>query len=427
MTMSDVRDERIQGTTPGPSLEEVLSNENVWAAWKAVKANDGAPGVDGMNVEKTAEHLRRHSQEIWKKVREGTYVPGAILAVEIPKANGGTRKLGIPNVQDRLIQQALHQVLSPRWEPLFSDNSYGFRPNRSAHDAIRRARDIVMSGRNWVVDIDLKSFFDEVNHDILMRELRREITDKRLLKLIGRYLTAPMVEKDGSRTKRTKGTPQGGPLSPLLANIYLTPLDKELERRQLPFTRYADDVAIYAGSRRAAERILSDIIEWIEKNLKIPVNRDKSKCGKSDDTAYLGITIHSDGEMEVETKRVERMKAKVRTLWDARQNLTSNQLRDQWWKFATGWWNYFQIATQRRNVADTAGWIRRHMRKCFWIRWHSDAGRRKALMALGIKGEMLRWVKTSRGAWCMAKSTLMHKALNNQTLTKYGLIVPWSV
>ena len=355
MNMSDVRDEQIQGTAPDPSLEEVLSNENVWAAWKAVKANDGAPGVDGMNVEKTAEHLRKHGQEIWEKVRQGTYTPGAILAVEIPKANGGMRKLGIPNVQDRLIQQALHQVLSSRWEPRFSNNSYGFRPNRSAHDAIRRARDIVMSGRNWVVDIDLKSFFDEVNHDILMRELRKVITDKRLLRLIGRYLTAPMVEKDGTRTKRTKGTPQGGPLSPLLANIYLTPLDEELEKRQLPFTRYADDVAIYAGSRRAAERILSDIIEWIEAKLKIPVNRDKSKSGKSDDTAYLGITVHSNGEMEVEAKRVERMKAKARMLWNPWQNLTSAGLRNQWRKFATGWWNYFQLATERRKVGYTAG------------------------------------------------------------------------
>ena len=195
MNMSDVRNEPIQATAPGPSLEEVLNNENVRAAWKAVKATDGAPGVDGMDVQKTAEHLRKHGQEIWEKVRQGTYIPGAILAVEIPKANGGTRKLGIPNVQDRLIQQALHQVLSLRWEPLFSNSSYGFRPNRSAHDAIRRAREIVMSGRIWVVDIDLKSFFDEVNHDILMRELRKEVTDKRILKLIGRYLTAPMVEK----------------------------------------------------------------------------------------------------------------------------------------------------------------------------------------------------------------------------------------
>ena len=427
MNMSDVRDEQIQGTAPDPSLEEVLSNENVWAAWKAVKANDGAPGVDGMNVEKTAEHLRKHGQEIWEKVRQGTYTPGAILAVEIPKANGGMRKLGIPNVQDRLIQQALHQVLSSRWEPRFSNNSYGFRPNRSAHDAIRRARDIVMSGRNWVVDIDLKSFFDEVNHDILMRELRKVITDKRLLRLIGRYLTAPMVEKDGTRTKRTKGTPQGGPLSPLLANIYLTPLDEELEKRQLPFTRYADDVAIYAGSRRAAERILSDIVEWIEKKLKIPVNRDKSKSGKSDNTAYLGITIHSDGEMEVENNRIEHMKAKVRKLWNARQSLTSKQLRDQWRKFASGWWNYFQIATYRRNVVNTASWIRRHIRKCFWIRWHNGTGRTKKLVALGITGRLLQVAKSSRGAWRIAKTPLMHKALNNHTLTKYGLNVPWSV
>jgi group II intron reverse transcriptase/maturase len=427
MNMSDVRNEQKQGITPGPNLEEVTSNENVKAAWDAVKANNGASGIDRMNVKATEEHFRIHGKDIWEKVLQGTYIPGAVRAVEIPKANGGTRKLGIPNVQDRVIQQAIHQVLSSRWEPLFSDHSYGFRPKRSAHDAIREARNIVQSGKKWVVDIDLKSFFDEVNHDILMRELRKVVTDKRILKLVGRYLTTPMVEKDGKRTKRTKGTPQGGPLSPLLANIYLTPLDRELEKRQLPFTRYADDVAIYAGSRRAAERILSDIVEWIEKNLKIPVNRDKSKFGLSDDTAYLGITIHSDGEMEIESKRVERMKDKVRELWDARQNLTSNQLRNQWKRFILGWWNYFQIATNRRNVESLSGWIRRHMRKCFWIRWHSSAGRMAKLAALGIKGQLLMIAKASRGAWRMARTPGMHRALNNRTLTRYGLIVPWQV
>jgi len=210
MNMSDVRNEPIQGTDPNPSLEEVTNNENVWTAWKAVKANRGAPGIDGMDVKATEEHLRIHGKSILGKVLQGTYTPGAVRAVEIPKADGGIRKLGIPNVQDRVIQQALHQVLSSYWEPLFSDNSYGFRPNRSAHDAIREARSTILSGKNWVVDIDLKSFFDEVNHDILMRELRTVVTDKRILKLVGRYLTAPMVEKDGTRSKRTKGTPQGG-------------------------------------------------------------------------------------------------------------------------------------------------------------------------------------------------------------------------
>ena len=427
MNMSDVRNEPIQGTDPNPSLEEVTNNENVWTAWKAVKANRGAPGIDGMDVKATEEHLRIHGKSILGKVLQGTYTPGAVRAVEIPKADGGIRKLGIPNVQDRVIQQALHQVLSSYWEPLFSDNSYGFRPNRSAHDAIREARSTILSGKNWVVDIDLKSFFDEVNHDILMRELRTVVTDKRILKLVGRYLTAPMVEKDGTRSKRTKGTPQGGPLSPLLANIYLTPLDRELEKRQLPFTRYADDVAIYAGSRRAAERILSDIIEWIEKSLKIPVNREKSKFGKSDDTAYLGVTIHSDGEMEVESKRVERMKDRIRELWDARQNLTSDQLRDQWRRFIKGWWNYFRITTNKRKLEKLSGWIRRHMRKCFWLRWHSADGRRAKLVTLGIKGRFLEMAKASRGAWRMAKTPVMHMALNNQTLTKYGFIVPWSV
>lgn len=407
------------------TLETVLARENLKAAWLAVKANDGAAGVDGMDVGRTAQHLKAHWEAIEAKLRAGKYVPAAVRAVEIPKANGGMRTLGIPNVQDRLIQQAIHQVLSPLWEAEFSDSSYGFRAGRSAHEAIRAAQRHIQAGKTWVVDIDLKGFFDEVNHDILMREVGRKVRDKRLLRLIGGYLRAPMRRPDGSQQKRRKGTPQGGPLSPLLANIYLDPLDKELERRGLSFVRYADDIAIFAASERAAQRIMEHVIDWIEKTLKVPVNRDKSRSGPTDQSALLGFRLYADGRLGVSPKAVERMKENVRRLWDAQQSRTSEQLRDQWREYILGWWNYFRIATWRREVEDLSGWIRRHIRKCFWIRWKTPEGRINALRRLGVKGRALGLGYTGLGAWAVARQWTLHQALSNATLRRYGFIIPW--
>ena len=371
-----------------------MRKENLRAAWLAVKANGGAPGVDGLDVEETATHLKKHWEGIEAKLLAGDYKPAAVKAVEIPKPNGGKRQLGIPNVQDRLIQQAIHQSLGPLWEADFSDHSHGFRPNRSAHDAVREAQSYIKAGKKWVVDIDLKSFFDEVDHDKLMHLVRQKVKEKRLLRLIGDYLRAPMAGPDGSKRKRTKGTPQGGPLSPLLANIYLDPLDKELEGRGVSFVRYADDIAIFAASERSAKRILESVIAWIEKHLKVPVNGEKSGSGPTDESALLGFRLYSDGRIGVSPKSIERMKGKVRQLWEARQNLTSEQLREQWRRYISGWWNYFQLADWRREVEDLSGWIRRHMRKCFWQRWKTPRGRLKALRRLGVKGRALAVCRT---------------------------------
>ena len=329
-------------------------------------------------------------------------------------------------MQDRLIQQAIHQKLSDRCESFFSDHSYGFRANRSAHDAARAAREYVRQGKGYVVDIDLKSFFDEVNHDKLMHLLGDHIEDKMLKRVIGRYLRAPIRGVDGTVQKRVKGTPQGGPLSPLLANIYLDPLDKELEQRGLSFVRYADDIAIFLSSARSAERVLASVIEWIEKRLKLPVNREKSGSGPTEESALLGFRIDAKGVISIAPKSVERLKARVRELWEARQNLTSVQLRDQWQRFIRGWWNYFRLADCQWGATNLSGWIRRHMRKCFWLRWRTCRGRRNALKRLGIRGKSLGISYTGKGAWRISGSAVLHRALSNKTLERYGFILPWN-
>lgn len=278
-----------------------------------------------------------------------------------------------------------------------------------------------------MVDIDLRSFFDQVNHDKLMGLVARKVRDKRLLRLIGDCLRAPLRQPDGSQQKRRQGTPQGGPLSPLLANIYLDPLDKELESRGLAFVRYADDVAIFASSQRSAERIYESVVKWIEKHLKVEVNREKSGSGPCDQSSLLGFRLYSDGRIGVAPKAITKLKGKVRELWDARQSLTSEQLRNQWQRYIRGWWNYFQLADRRREVENLSGWIRRHMRKCFWLRWKTPRGRFNALKRLGVKGRSLGNAWCAKGAWPMARHWVMQQSLKNKTLEKHGFIIPWSL
>src|SRR5690606_21977896 len=271
-------------------------------------------------------------------------------------------------------------------------------------------------GKTRVVDIDLKNFFDRIDHDKLMHLLRGRIKDRRLRALIGAYLRAPMQHPDGRREKRWKGTPQGGPLSPLLANICLDPLDKELEKRGVSFVRYADDIAIFAGSQRSAERIYERVVIWIEKNLKLEVNREKSGAGPCGQSSLLGFRIFEDGRVGVSPKSIAKLKEKIRELWDAQQSLTSEQLRNQWQRYIRGWWNYFALADWRREVENLSGWIRRHMRKCFWLRWKTPRGRLNALKRLGIKGRALGQCYSGRGAWPMARHPVLQSALTNRTL-----------
>jgi RNA-directed DNA polymerase len=409
------------------TMEAVLERENLRAAYLAVKANRGAPGIDGMGVGEMKAHLQKHWESIAAKLLGGQYRPAAVRAVEIPKASGGTRRLGIPTVLDRMIQQALQQTLSPTFEEGFSESSYGFRPGRSAHDAVRAAQGYVAAGKSWVVDIDLKNFFDQVNHDRLMGMVAGQVRDKRVLRLIGDYLRAPRQRADGSREARKGGTPQGGPLSPLLANIYLDPLDKELEKRGVAFVRYADDIAIFAGSERAAGRILESVMAWLEKNLGLEVNREKSGAGPSGGSSLLGFRLYEDGRIGVAPKAITRLKERVRGCWEARQSKTSEQLRDQWQSYIRGWWNYFELADWRREVENLSGWIRRHMRKCFWQRWHHPRGRRNALRRLGVRGRALGMAYCGRGAWAMARHVTLQQALKTRTLNGYGFIVPWEI
>ena len=413
--------------TQAITLEQVLSRQTMQQAWKSVKANKGAAGVDRKTIDQTEDHLKRHWIEIRHKIESGEYQPSAVRAVSIPKANGGNRLLGIPTVQDRLIQQALQTVISAELDAQMSPHSYGFRPNRSAHDAVRAASDYVAQGKKWVVDIDLKSFFDQVNHDKLMHQLSGKIADKRILKLIGRYLRAPMRHADGTQTKRLRGTPQGGPLSPLLANLYLTPLDQELTQRGIAFVRYADDIALFVSSKRAAERVLDSVKAWLHKQLDLEVNEDKSGTGQSDESQLLGFRIHQGGNIAPSPNSITRLKQRVRELWDGRQSITLPELRKQWQDYIRGWWNYFGFANWSREVHKLSGWIRRHMRKYFWLRWHNRKGRYNALYRLGIRGRSLGMAGCGRGAWRMAKHVVMHQALTTERLARNGWYLPWKL
>lgn len=402
-------------------MEQILSGDNLHRAHRAVIRNKGAPGVDGITVDAIADHLRQHWPLIRHKLYEVNYQPALLRGVKISKSNGGERLLGIPTVQDRIIQQAVQQQLSTLFEPTFSDYSYGYRPGRSAHDAMRAAQGYVQAGKGWVVDIDISAFFDHVNHDILMHRVSQHVRDKRVLKLIGRYLRAGM-QLDGKVHKRQKGTPQGGPLSPLLANIYLDPLDKELERRGLSFCRYADDLNIYVSSERSAERVYESISQWIEKHLKLTINRDKSGTGRPWERKFLGFQVREDGEIGLAKSSLEAYKARVRQLWDAKKSLTSRQLIEGWRRYVQGWWNYFGITVD--NLAGISSWTRRHMRKCFWQRWHCRRGRIKQLKKLGISSRQLKRVDFHAGAWRAARHPAMHTALNNKRLRQYCLVTP---
>ena len=355
-------------------MEQVVTKENATAAWLAVKRNGGAPGIDRMTTGQLGEHIDKHWETFQAKLLAGTYVPSPVKRVEIPKPDGGTRMLGIPTVVDRWIQQMLLQALQPIFDPAFSEHSYGFRPGRSAHDAIRAAQRYVQGGKNWVVDMDITKFFDHVNHDILMGRVGQVIRDKRVLGLIGKYLRrGALVE--GLVRASVEGTPQGGPLSPLLANIYLDPLDKELEKRGHKFCRYADDCNIYVSSEAAAERTLASVQAWIEKHLRLRVNRDKSGKGKAGERKFLGFRLKRQGQIEAAPEAIERFKAKVRRMWRSCQSKTSKQLRDDWQRYLQGWWGYYRLAEERQSIFRLEGWIRRHIRKCFWLRWHDAAGR----------------------------------------------------
>jgi len=404
-------------------MEAAVADGNYTQALAAVKRNQGAAGMDRMTTAELEPHLQANWWILKDKLLKGTYVPSPVRRVEIPKPNGGTRMLGIPTVQDRFIQQLLLQVLTPVFDPQFSEHSYGFRPGRSAQDAVRAAQQYAQGGKDWVVDIDISKFFDHVNHDILMGRIGKVIRDKRVLQLIGKYLRRGAMV-DGLVEASVEGTPQGGPLSPLLANIYLDALDQELERRGHWYCRYADDCNIYVGSQAAAERTLVSIQTWIEKHLRLQVNAAKSGTGRVWERKFLGFRLDRKKRIGIAPESLERFKSKVREMWDGRRSRTSNQLRDEWSRFVKGWWGYYRLAEARNPVLALEKWVRRHIRKCFWLRWHGGRGRLRRLRRLGVAGRSLGVAASSRGAWRVAAQPELHAALSKSVLRRYGFLMP---
>src|ERR1041385_4956375 len=395
-------------------LEAVVERKNMWLALKQVERDSGAAGVDNMTVGQLRSYLREHWPQLKEELLTGSYQPQPVLKVEIPKPGGkGMRMLGIPTVIDRLLQQALHQVLSPLFEPHFSASSYGFRPQRSAHQAVLKARQYVREGRRWVVDIDLEKFFDRVNHDILMSRLARRIKDKRVLRLIRRYLQAGMMS-NGLTTVRREGTPQGGPLSPLLSNSLLDELDKELERRGHKFCRYADDRNVYVRSRSAGERVKESITKFLEKRLRLKVNEEKSAVGRPWERKFLGysMTWHREPRLKVADNSVKRLKEKLREiLRQGRGRNIGQQIEEELTPLLRGWMNYFRLAEVKGIFEELDSWIRRKLRCVIWRQWKRIFARAKGMMKRGLdKDRAVRSAKNGRGPWWNAGASHMNAA-----------------
>ena len=407
-------------------MEAVVERENMWSALKQVERNSGAAGVDKMTVAQLRAYLRKHWLRIKEELLAGKYQPQPVRKVEIPKPGGkGKRMLGIPTVIDRLIQQALHQVLSPLFEPDFSESSYGFRPNRSAQQAVLKAREYVREGRRWVVDIDLEKFFDRVNHDILMSRLARRIKDKRVLRLIRRYLQAGMMS-DGLTTARREGTPQGGPLSPLLSNILLDELDKELERRGHKFCRYADDCNIYVQSRSAGERVMKSVTRFLERRLRLKVNAEKSAVARPWERKFLGysMTPNREPRLKVAKESVKRLKEKLREIFRRGRGRNLGKLIEgELTPLLRGWMNYFRLAEVKGIFEELDSWIRRKLRGLIWRQWKRPFTRLKGLIQRGLATVQARTsASNGRGSWWNAGAAHMHAAFPKSYFDRCGLL-----
>ena len=405
-------------------MEAVVERGNLKLAYQRVVENKGAAGVDELAVSELKDHLKRHWPTIRARLLAGSYWPMAVRRVDIPKPQGGVRTLGIPTVVDRLIQQALHQVLQPIFEPTFSEASYGFRPGRSAHQALRRAQQYVASGKRWVVDIDLKRFFDQVNHDLLMSKLAVKIGDARVLSLIRRYLEAGMMA-DGLVQPRTEGTPQGGPLSPLLSNILLTDLDRELERRGHAFCRYADDCNIYVASRRAGVELLHSLTGLLAERLKLTVNQAKSAVARPWQRKFLGysMTWHQKPKLRIAASSLTRLTEKVRALLrgaHGRRLATTVQTLNP---VLRGWAAYFKLAETKSALEERDGWIRHKLRSVLWRQWKRPYARARNLMQRGLP-EQRAWRSAcnQRGPWWNAGASHMHAAYPKSWFDSLGLV-----
>jgi RNA-directed DNA polymerase len=405
-------------------MEVVVERSNMRCAYERVVANEGAPGVDGLTVAELKPWLQAH----WAKVRQalwtGESMPSAVRKVEIPKPQGGVRTLGIPTVVDRLIQQALHQVLQPLFEPEFSESSYGFRPGRNAHQAVEAAQSYVAEGKRWVVDFDLEKFFDRVNHDVLLARVARRVKDQRGLKLIRRYLEVGLME-GGVASVRTEGTPQGGPLSPLLSNILLTDLDRELERRGHCFCRYADDCNIYVGSERSGQRVMTAITAFLERRLKLKVNAEKSAVARPWQRKFLGysMTWHREPKLKIAEPSRERFAEKVRKALRAGRGRSLKRVIDDLNPLLRGWVSYFRLTAVKGVLAELDGWIRHKLRTLLWRQWKRNHTRAQNLMRAGLS-EARAWQSATngRGPWWNGGASHMHAAYPKSCFDRMGLV-----
>ncbi len=406
------------------NMEEVVSRENMLKAFYRVYSNKGAPGVDGVSVQDLSSQIKTQ----WSKTREqlltGTYLPQPVRKVEIPKPSGGKRMLGIPTAMDRMIQQALLQVLQPHVDPTFSEWSFGFRPGRSAHDAVKAAVEHIAAGKRWVVDVDLEKFFDRVNHDVLMARLARRVTDKRILRVIRRYLQAGTME-GGIVTQRTGGTPQGGPLSPLLSNVLLDELDRELEGREHTFVRYADDCNIYVQSKTAGERVLTSIERFLAKRLRLKVNREKSAVDRPWKRKFLGysVTHHRKPKLRVAPESKKRMKGNLRQRLRQGRGQRLTTVIEAILPLQRGWISYFRLAGVASTFEELDKWLRRRLRCILWRQWKTPKTRARQLIRLGLEKERAhKSANNGRGPWWNAGASHMHQGVPNRLLQKLGLL-----
>ncbi len=405
-------------------IEQIVERSNMQTAYKRVERNGGAPGIDKMSVQELKAYLQKFWAEIKVQLLNGTYQPHPVRQVSIPKPNGGERLLGIPSVLDRLIQQAIYQVLNPYFDPEFSENSYGFRSGKSAHQAILQARNYQRAGKRWVIDMDLAKFFDEVNHDRLIMSIKKKVNDKDLLNLISKYLKSGIM-KDGIISMRSKGTPQGSPLSPLLSNIVLDELDKELENRGRSFCRYADDCNIYVSSKKASLRVMESIIRFIESKLKLKINRNKSAIGRPWKRIFLGysFTCHYKTKIRVPNQTVKRFKSKAKQMFrKGRGRNIYRFINEDLNPSIRGWITYFKLTETKGFAEDLDGWLRHRLRNIIWRQWKRPSTRFRKLMELGLSEERAALsAYNGRGAWWNSGASHLNQCFKKKYFNNMGL------
>ena len=403
-------------------IGEILAPENLAAAWRRVKANKGAPGIDGMTIAVFPAFARKHWPRIAEAIRKGDYRPAPVKRAWIPKPDGSKRPLGIPTVLDRVIQQAVAQVLGPLFEAGFSEHSHGYRPGRSAHQAVAVMEESWREGRRHAVECDLKSFFDTVNHDRLMNALKEKVRCPRVLGLVRRYLTAGVVLPDGTREATPQGVPQGGPLSPLLANIVLDPLDKELEARGHRFARYADDFIVTVKSAKAAERVLASLVRYCEGRLQLVVNRAKSRAAPLKSCEFLGYRLNNRAKPAWTDKAQHRFKERVREITSRNRGHRVQDVIDELNPYVRGWLNYYKLSSTYAEVKDLSEWVRRRVRLYCWKQWKQPRTRRRHLLALGVSPDRVHMATRSRkGYWRMSQNSLVRMALSNRWMEEHGV------